>query len=163
MFKLYIDTVLEELKREHKVALTLKLHQEILDFKLDILLDHQAKKASLIFSKYELLTREYQNQNKNLKENHERIINSEQVKRQEIISNFENHLAQIRTQIREDADKLEADGGGDIVKENTMLKTQFDALMKEIDEKSLLMDNQIEEKEKTSGTIEEEMSKKIYQ
>jgi hypothetical protein len=25
MFKLYIDTVLEELKREHKVALTLKL------------------------------------------------------------------------------------------------------------------------------------------
>lgn len=44
-----------------------------------------------------------------------------------------------------------------------MLKTQFDALMKEIDEKSLLMDNQIEEKEKTSGTIEEEMSKKILQ
>lgn len=44
---------------------------------MEILLDHQAKKASLIFSKYELLTREYQNQNKNLKENHERIINSE--------------------------------------------------------------------------------------
>lgn len=33
--------------------------------------------------------------------------------------------------------------------------------MKEIEEKSKLMDDQINEKEKTSGTIEEEMHKKI--
>jgi hypothetical protein len=33
--------------------------------------------------------------------------------------------------------------------------------MNEISEKGVLMDNQIEEKEKTSGSIEEEMSTKI--
>jgi len=86
------------------------------------LLEQQAKRASLILSKYEVLTREYQNQNKTLKENHERIIQSEQKKRKEIIANFENHLSQIKQQIREDAEKVEAEGGNEVVKENTKLK-----------------------------------------
>ena len=43
-----------------------------------------------------------------------------------------------------------------------MLRTQYDALVKEIEEKSKLMDEQIVEKERTSGTIEDEMSGKIY-
>lgn len=42
-----------------------------------------------------------------------------------------------------------------------MLKTQYDALVKEIDEKSKLMDEQINQKEQSSGNIEEEMTKKI--
>ena len=109
-----------------------------------------------------MLTREYQNQNKTLKENHERIIQSEQTKRREIIQNFENHLSQIKQQIREDAEKMEAEGGNEVVKENAKLKTQYEELMKEIEEKSKLMDDQIAEKDKTSGTIEEEMLKKIY-
>lgn len=86
------------------------------------MLEQQAKRASLILSKYEVLTREYQNQNKTLKENHERIIQSEQKKRKEIIANFENHLSQIKQQIREDAEKVEAEGGNEVVKENTKLK-----------------------------------------
>jgi hypothetical protein len=36
--------------------------------------------------------------------------------------------------------KLEAEGGGDVVKENAMLRTQYEALVKEIEEKSKLMD-----------------------
>jgi hypothetical protein len=42
-----------------------------------------------------------------------------------------------------------------------MLRTQYEALMKEIDEKSKMMDEQIVQKESASGTIETEMSKKI--
>ena len=42
-----------------------------------------------------------------------------------------------------------------------MLQEQYDALTKEITEKQLLMETQLAEKEKTSGTIEEEMSGKI--
>ncbi|MFM7852787.1 MAG: hypothetical protein ACKO96_12940 [Flammeovirgaceae bacterium] len=49
----------------------------------------------------------------------------------------------------------------DITKENQTLKEQYDALVKEIEEKSKLMDEQIIEKEQSSGSIEEEMSKKI--
>jgi hypothetical protein len=42
-----------------------------------------------------------------------------------------------------------------------MLRTQYEALMKEIEEKSKMMDEQIVQKESASGTIETEMSKKI--
>jgi|LauGreDrversion4_2_1035121.scaffolds.fasta_scaffold1330767_1 hypothetical protein len=42
-----------------------------------------------------------------------------------------------------------------------MLRSQYEALMKEIEEKSKMMDEQIVQKEAASGTIETEMSKKI--
>jgi hypothetical protein len=41
------------------------------------------------------------------------------------------------------------------------LRDQYEALIKEIAEKSEMMDKQIAEKETTSGTIEEEMQSKI--
>lgn len=110
-------------------------------------------------NKYEVLTREYQSQNKNLQDGHHKIISSERDKRQEIISNFQSHLTQIKQQIREDADKMESQN--DIQKENQMLKDQYESLMKEISEKGELMDKQIEEKDTASGNIEDEMSKKI--
>ena len=48
-----------------------------------------------------------------------------------------------------------------MAKENAMLRSQYEALMKEIEEKSTMMDEQIVQKESASGTIETEMSKKI--
>ena len=42
-----------------------------------------------------------------------------------------------------------------------MLKSQYESLVKEIDEKAKLMEDQIAQKDLTSGTIETEMSKKI--
>ena len=161
MLKFYAEVVAEELKKQHKAAVQLKLQQELLEYKVHIVYSEQVKKAQLIVSKYEILTREYQGQNKTLKENHERIIAGELAKRGEIISNFDNHLKQIRQQIREDAAKLEADGGSEAAKENAKLKEQYEALQKEIDEKTKLMDEQIVEKERAGGSIEEEMSKKI--
>ena len=79
----------------------------------------------------------------------------------DIIANFTSHLAMIKQQIKEDTDKFDKEGGGEVAKENATLRTQYEALMKEIDEKSLMMDEQIVQKEQTSGTIEAEMSKKI--
>ena len=108
-----------------------------------------------------MLTREYQNQNKSLKENHERIIEGEKQKRKEIIANFEQHLSQIKQQISEDTEKFEKGEGGEVAKENAMLKTQYEALMKEIEEKGQMMDEQIQQKEASSGSIEEDMNKKI--
>lgn len=67
----------------------------------------------------------------------------------------------IKQQIREDTDKFNSEGGGEVAKENTLLRTQYEALMKEIEEKSKMMDEQIVQKEGASGTIETEMSKKI--
>lgn len=43
-----------------------------------------------------------------------------------------------------------------------MLSTQYEALMKEITEKSQMMDDQILEKATSSGNIETEMTEKIY-
>ena len=72
-----METVAEELRRVYREAVHENLQGELLEARLEVLLEQQAKRASLILSKYEVLTREYQNQNKTLKENHERIIQSE--------------------------------------------------------------------------------------
>lgn len=65
-------------------------------------------------SKFELLAKEYQNQNKSQSEKNANIISSEKIKRQEIIENFEKHLSQIKAQIKSEQEKSE--------KENSMAK-----------------------------------------
>ena len=54
--------------------------------------------------------------------------------------------------MKEDAEKMEAQNI--IKKENDQLKTQYEALVKEIAEKSELMDKQLEEKEQSQSSIE---------
>lgn len=118
MYKFYTQVVFEEFKSTHLQIIKLRLLEELNNFRLGSVYTDQIKRSQLILSKYEVLTREYQSQNKKLKDNHESIIKGEQEKREQIISNFENHLKQIREQIRDDAKKLEEDGGGEVVKEN---------------------------------------------
>lgn len=158
LYKFYQEKVADELKNIHKRQIEEKLREELNDYKYG-LYETQLKKAQLIMSKYEVLTREYQNQNKTFSEKHQLIIDTEKKRREEIITNFENHLTQIKKQIKEDQDKLI--DGNEIVKENKMLQEKYDDLIKEIEEKSEIMEKQLDEKEKTSGTIEEEMSTKI--
>ncbi len=81
MYTFYLEVVLEELKNAHKSQLSLKLQEELLVYKANTIYDERSKRAQIILNKYEVLTREYQNQNKLLKENHERIIASEKSKR----------------------------------------------------------------------------------
>lgn len=96
LYKFYLEEVLEELKNAHKQQVQLKLQDELLIYKANNVYDEQQRRAQVILNKYEVLTREYQNQNKTLKDNHERIITTEKIKRQDIITNFESHLTQIR-------------------------------------------------------------------
>jgi hypothetical protein len=103
MYKFYTQVVFEEFKSQHLLTTKLRLQEELNEFKLGSVYTDQIKRAQLILSKYGVLTREYQSQNKKLKDNHENIIRGEQEKRGQIIANFENHLKQIREQIREDA------------------------------------------------------------
>jgi endo-beta-N-acetylglucosaminidase D len=81
LYTFYLEVVLEELKNAHKSQLSLKLQEELLVYKANTIYDERSKRAQIILNKYEVLTREYQNQNKLLKENHERIIASEKAKR----------------------------------------------------------------------------------
>lgn len=81
LYTFYLEVVLEELKNAHKSQLSLKLQEELLVYKANTIYDERSKRAQIILNKYEVLTREYQNQNKALKENHERIIASEKAKR----------------------------------------------------------------------------------
>ena len=69
------------------------------------------------------------------------IIDSESKKRNDIMSNFETHLSQIKAQIKEDTEKMEQ--SNEVLKENESLKEQYEALIKEIAEKAEMMDNQI--------------------
>ena len=94
--KYYQEVVFEELKNVHKAAVAVRIQEEIIGFKSETIYEDHLRRANLILNKYEILTREYQNQNKSLKENHERIIKAEQEKRKDIISNFENHLTMIK-------------------------------------------------------------------
>lgn len=48
-----------------------------MNFMTESIYEDHFRRATQILNKYEILTREYQNQNKNLKENHDRIIKGE--------------------------------------------------------------------------------------
>ena len=75
--KYFEEVVIEELKNVHKATLALRIQEEIIGFKSETIYEDHFRRANLILNKYEILTREYQNQNKNLKDNHERIIKTE--------------------------------------------------------------------------------------
>lgn len=75
--KYYEEVAFEELKNVHKAAVATRIQEEIICFKSETIYEDHVRRANLILNKYEILTREYQNQNKNLKENHERIIKAE--------------------------------------------------------------------------------------
>lgn len=64
----------------------------------EYLVEFTAEKAKIgenILQKYQVLSKEYQSQAKSFKEKHEEIKAGEVVKRDQIISNFENHYKTI--------------------------------------------------------------------
>lgn len=123
-------------------------------------LSDKIHKAEVVQGKYEVLSREYQNQNKVLKERHEEIIAAENKKRGEIIQNFENHIASVREKMIEDS-KIAEEGTSEVAKENQKLSEQFESLKKEIVEKEELMANELIKKKETSSTLEDKMKDQI--
>ena len=101
-----------------------------------------------------MVTREYQDQNKHFMQKHEEIKASEIQKREQIEENFEGHIKQIKQQMVDERENLkvkneapDADAGeseyfeNEVVKENKMLQHKYEELMKEIAEKSKLMED----------------------
>ena len=76
MKRFYEEEVLIEFKKAHTNLIQEKINSLKLDDRIQAY-QEKFKVAGLILQKFELLTREYQNQNKNLKERHEAIIDSE--------------------------------------------------------------------------------------
>jgi len=114
----------------------------------------RAKRADMILQKYVVLSKEYQSQSKQFKSKHEEIVNSESQKREMIIKNFEDHYKSIREQMEKDRlSFVDKDGVLEITKENQMLEEKYGELIKEIEEKTALMEKQIEEKQKGTSDI----------
>ena len=93
--------------------------------------------------KFETMARDYQDQSKQFETKHVEIVQSEIKKREEIIANFDGHLAQIKVQMEEEKKTLRVINDlkgqsepeyfeNEIVKENRMLELKFEDLMKEI-------------------------------
>lgn len=115
-----METVLEELRQVHKQLASLKLSEELNDFKHDAY-DQQRQKAQQLLSKWQLVAKETQAQYKQFQERHATIIDEEKKRRQDIISNFETHLQQIKQSMKEDNEKLDANNA--IKQETETLKT----------------------------------------
>jgi len=66
------------------------------------LFDHQARemlnrnqKADLIRKKFEIISREYDQQNKQFEKKHIQVKNEEEGRREDIVANFDSHLKTI--------------------------------------------------------------------
>lgn len=119
-----------------------------------------------------MVTREYQDQNKHFEQKHEEIRQAEIAKREQISQNFEGHIDQIKTQMDEEKLNLRVKNEdakedenefyeNEVVKENVMLQAKFDELMKEIEEKSKLMETQIAAKDGSTSTMETQIQADI--
>lgn len=126
---------------------------------------YRNQRADLIRQKFELVTREYSDQNKHFAAKHEEIKAAEIQKRDQISENFESHISQITKQMDEERESLKIKNESakegepqwfenEIVKENVMLQQKYDELMKEIEEKSKLMETQLLAKDGTTTQME---------
>lgn len=112
--------------------------------------------------KYEVLSKEYQSQAKSFKEKHEQVQADEVQKREGIISNFENHYASIKEQMKSDhAAQCDEEGVLLILKENEQLEEKYQDLLKEIEEKGELMEKQIKEKEEGTSNLQNTLKEQL--
>jgi hypothetical protein len=88
--------------------------------------------------KFEIITREYDQQNKQFEAKHKQIAEDEETRKIEINSNFEEHLKSIREQMKEESDKQSKEDNS-IVAETKKLTETYNSLVKETDEKTKQM------------------------
>ena len=111
--------------------------------------------ADVILKKYNMLCNEYQNQAKEFKTKHDEITLSESTKRGEIITNFEDHYANIKKQMDEEqAQLVDAETGEYLIeKESQKLEDNYNDLIAQIQEKGDLMTKSLEEKETGKSSL----------
>jgi len=82
--KFFHEAIIEELKREQKRTIDIIVNGQIMSLEANEYENRYAK-SDTIKQRYELLSREYNSQNKVFEEKHKEIVAGEKQKREEII------------------------------------------------------------------------------
>ena len=83
-------------------------------------------------------------------------------KRDQIISNFENHYKTIEEQMNEDHKQLCDENGRLLIyKENEDLQAKYEEIKKEIEEKGELMQKQIVEKDEGTAKLTDNLEEQL--
>ena len=140
MVKLYNDDVIIGYKKAFQSVVHITSDHALNEFMSEYSAE-QTKRGEIIQNKYQVLSQEYQSQAKSFKEKHEQVQADEVQKREGIISNFENHYASIKEQMKSDHAALcDEEGVLLILKENESLEEKYQDLLKEIADKGELTD-----------------------
>ena len=154
MVKLYNDDVITGYKKAFQSVVHITSDHALNEFMSEYTAE-QTKRGEIIQNKYQVLSQEYQSQAKSFKEKHEQVQADEVQKREGIISNFENHYASIKEQMKADHAALcDEEGVLLILNENEQLEEKYQDLLKEIAEKGELMDKQIKDKEQGTSNLQ---------
>jgi chromosome segregation ATPase len=148
LFEFFKSSVLPAFTSMQKDLQNAKLGEELDGYKV-LLLDNKTKTAEAMKSRYEVITREFSNQNKQLTDNHNQIVSAEEKKREEIRANFNDHINSVTSKMQEDYK-----GESSVVEETKNLETQYLDLLKEIEEKTKLMDDEIKNKSESTQSIQ---------
>ena len=130
----YNERIGSFLKHTHNQTLEAEAEKMYLDEQVDILFERR-QKADLVKQRFEVLAREYNDQNKQFEQRHTEITKQEREKREQIRQGFEDHLKGIKDQLG-DENTRNQEAIDSIDKENNDLAEKYDELKKEIDEKS---------------------------
>ena len=86
------------------------------------------QKAELIKQKFEIITREYDQQNKQFEAKHKQISEDEEIRKNEITNNFEEHLKSIKQQMKDESDKQSKEDNS-VVSETKRLTETYNSLV----------------------------------
>ena len=86
------------------------------------------QKAELIKQKFEIITREYDQQNKQFEAKHKQISDDEEIRKNEITNNFEEHLKSIKQQMKDESDKQSKEDNS-VVAETKRLTETYNSLV----------------------------------
>lgn len=115
-----------------------------------------------IQDKFKILSVEYQNQAKSFQLKHNEIAKSEKEKRLQTMNNFDKHYTDIKSQMADENKSLTDENGElSLAIENRRLDEKYQDLVKEVKDKTEVMKQNIEEKDKGSDEIETKMAEQV--
>lgn len=82
----------------------------------------------MIKQKFEIITREYDQQNKQFEAKHKQISEDEETRKNEITNNFEEHLKSIKQQMKDESDKQSKEDNS-VVAETKRLTETYNSLV----------------------------------
>jgi hypothetical protein len=95
----YLDKVIPFYREVINKSIQAQLDEQLFDHQAREMLSRN-QKADLIRKKFEIITREYDQQNKQFEMKHMQVKEEEEKRREEIVANFDSHLKTIQEQIQ---------------------------------------------------------------